>query len=47
MGIIETVLVAMIAVALFGILTALKSGFSELIKALESIDERLGGDRAT
>lgn len=35
------VLMAMIVVALFGILAALKNGFSEIIKGLESIDEKL------
>jgi len=39
---LQVILLAVIAVVLGGILAAVKSGFNEVIKALESIDERLG-----
>lgn len=45
-AIVTTTLLAMIAVALFGILTALKSGFTEIIKGLESLDDRLSRDES-
>ena len=38
---ISYILLALIAVASFGILAAVKTGFNEIVKGLESIDERL------
>ena len=38
---ISYILLALIAVASFGILTTVKTGFNEIIKGLEAIDERL------
>jgi len=37
----ESILLIVIIVILFGILYAVKKGFNEVIKGLESIDERL------
>lgn len=34
-----------ILIVLLGILTALKSGFNEVIKALETVDQRLSENR--
>ena len=41
----EVILLAVIAVVLGGILAAIKSGFNEVIKGLEALDQRLAQNR--
>ena len=41
MTIVVDIALVVIAVALIGLLTAIKTGFSEVIKALEAIHEQL------
>ncbi len=40
---IENILLGAILTVLLGILIAMKKGFNEVIRGLESIDERLSG----
>ena len=45
-GLMQEILLVVITLTLGGILAAVKSGFNEVIKGLESVDQHLSGDRS-